>query len=78
MDNQTIWCSHNYQTIPFKEVLDDVKHFIGNNTSEVVIFQVKLDWEPHDCERFGSKPEHNETANQYIQSVIGNYSIDPK
>lgn len=78
MQDKTIWCSHNYQTIPFKEVLEDVLHFVGNNTSEVVLFQVKLDWDPVDCERFGNKSDHNETVNNYIQQVLGNYTIPPK
>lgn len=78
MQNKTIWCSHNYQTIPFKEVLEDVKHFIGNNTSEIVLFQVKLDWEPVDCERFGNKSDHNETANSFIKEMLGNNTIEPK
>lgn len=78
MQNKTIWCSHNYETIPFNEVLQDVKNFVGNNTSEVVLFQVKLDWEPVDCEKFGNKSDHNEIANAIIKEIIGNYSIEPK
>jgi hypothetical protein len=40
------WCGHTFLTVPLKLVLLDVRRFIKEHPTEVVVLEIKGDWSP--------------------------------
>lgn len=46
------WCSHSFLTVPLRIVLSDIRKFIRENPTEVVIVEIKGDWSPINADNF--------------------------